>query len=110
MTELVVKDILNNTNAISVEQGYKLADVVLVHLTNNNQVVVDFKDVTAITAVFLNIFFNVLSSSYSKDFILNYLKFNNIPDKFLMLIRLVKEHLVNSDSEIISKVLNSIEL
>lgn len=110
MVNLIIKDILNSTTAITVEQGKQLASVVLVHLINNKRVVLDFKDETVITAVFLNSFLNTLSNSYSKDSILKYLKFSNVSDKFLLLIRLVKYDLVNSNSEVIDKIISSIEL
>ena len=84
-----VIDIINNTLAVSADEGQKVYDIVVESISNNQAIELDFKGIEILTTAFLNAAIGQLYSQFSSEQL----------NKFLKII-----YLEESDTKLIYKV------
>jgi len=81
-----VKDIINNTLAVSADEGQKVYEVVADSISNGQAIELDFKGIEILTTAFLNAAIGQLYSRFSSEQLNKFLKIIYIEESDTKLI------------------------
>lgn len=92
--QIIVKDKINSSYAVSAEKGKIIYDLIVNEFNLNNNVILNFEGIASTISTFFNSSYAILFKDYSEDFIDKNLHFINLKEITEHQIKAVKENAI----------------
>lgn len=101
---------LNNTDAVSIEDGEKLFEEIKSLISDNTVCILDFTGIESCITRFLNPAIGQLLGSFNRTTLNNYVKFTNLKDSFVDKLKAVISNASNfySNKESYNKIVEEV--